>query len=504
MTDPNNDGYDDEQGESDETSESLAKAKKAGSDEFARLLEASFKSPARRLSAGDKIRGEILVIGKEDVFVSTGAIGPTSDGVVRRKELLDSEGQMNHKVGDFIELYVTQIRGSEIHLSPNPTAKNFADDLEDAFDKMLPVEGRVAEVCKGGVRVSVLGKMAFCPISQLDLNRVEDPEVFVGKKLEFLITQFSEGGRNIVVSRRRVLAEERDISAGAFAEERHEGDVVTGKVKKLEPFGAFVEVAPGIEGLLHISELSWSRVADPSEVVTVGQEVKVKILKKESKEGRLRISLSLKQVGPEPWENLPPEVKEGAMVSGKVTRCMKFGAFVEIAPGLEGLVPLSEMSYTKRVMRSDELFKEGEKIVVMIKEIQSDSRRLALSFRDAGSDPWAMVPQKFPVGAIISGKVDRREPYGLFIQLEEGVVGLLPKSKAADQPEFPFEKLKVGDTVTIQVGELRIDERRISLDVPKDPNRDDWKGYVAQPAASGGTFGTLGDQLKKALEKKKA
>ena len=362
------------------------KAKKKSSSEFARLLEDSFKTPQKKLSVGDKIRGEILVIGKEEIFVSTGKVGTQADGVVSRRDLLDKDGAFHHKIGDRIELYVTQLKGTEVFLSPKATAKNVADDLEDAFDMMIPIEGRVAEVCKGGVRVSIRGKLAFCPISQLDLSRVENGEDFVGKKFEFLITQFSEAGRNIVVSRRKVLEDQRGVTEAAFGEERQVGDLVPGKVKRIEPYGAFVEVAPGIEGLLHISELSWSRVADPKEIVTVGQEITVKILSRESTEGRLKISLSLKQAGVEPWQNLPSEIKEGNIVKGRVTRCMKFGAFVEVAPGIEGLVPLSEMSNTKRVVRSDEIFKEGDQISLMIKEVHPDTRKLLLSVKALDSD----------------------------------------------------------------------------------------------------------------------
>jgi small subunit ribosomal protein S1 len=413
--------------------------KKNSSAEFAALLNESFKKPQKKLSVGDKIRGEILMIGKEEVFVSTGTM---NDGTVSRRDLIDKEGNLTHKVGDVLDLFVTQVRGTEISLSTNKTSKNLSDDIEDAFDKMIPVEGRVVEVIKGGVRVSIHGKLAFCPISQLDLGRVETGEEFVGKKLEFLITKFTGGGRDIVVSRKRVLQEQRGLSEVTFSEERKEGTVVSGKVKRVDTFGAFVEVAPGVEGLLHVSEMAWSRVEDPNEIVKVGQDVVVKILKTENKDGKLRISLSLKQVGPTPWENLPPQVKEGAVVEGKVTRCMKFGAFVEIAPGIEGLIPLSEMSYTQRVMRSDEIIKEGEKVVVKIKEVHPETKRVSLSLKDAGEDPWAMAETKFPVGSIHSGKIERREG---------------------------------------------------------DPSKEDWKGYVAP---SSGSFGTLGDQLKNAMSKK--
>jgi small subunit ribosomal protein S1 len=473
------------------------------SSEFAQLLDASFKKKQKKIKPGDKIQGEILVLGKEEVFVSTGPAGTSSDGVVSRRDLLDGDGKLNYKVGDRLDLYITQVRGTEIRLSPKASAKSLAEDLEDAYDMMLPIEGKVSEVCKGGVRVMIGGKSAFCPISQLDLVRVETGEEYIGRKLEFLITQFSEGGRNIVVSRRKLLQDQRQLSEAAFGEETQVDQIVTGKVKRLETFGAFVEIAPGVEGLLHISELSWSRVAHPGEVVQVGQEITVKILKKDSAEGRLKVSLSLKQAGEHPWKALSGEIKEGQVVQGKVTRCMKFGAFVELTPGVEGLVPLSEMSYTKRVMRSDEFIQEGETITVMIKEIHPETKKILLSLKDAGSDPWILAGQKYPVGAIVPGKVERRENYGLFIQLEEGVTGLLPKSKAVEHPEFAFDKLKPGDTVTVQIGELKLGERRISLDVPQDPNRDDWKGYVAQPRSGGGSFGTLGDKLQSALNKKK-
>jgi small subunit ribosomal protein S1 len=185
---------------------------------------------------------------------------------------------------------------------------------------------------------------------------------------------------------------------------------------------------------------------------------------------------------------------------------MSFGAFVELAPGVEGLIPLSEMSYTRRVVRSDELVKEGETVSVMIKEVNSETHRISLSLKDAGADPWALVSQKFSVGAIVTGKVERREGYGIFVKLDDGITGLLPKSKAMDKPEFPFEKLKVGDDVTVQIGEIRAQERRISLDVPGDPHADDWKKFTGQ-GASGASLGTLGgafgDKLRAAMENKK-
>ncbi len=480
--------------------------------EFARMFEESTKKSAKKLSVGDKLDGEILVIGKEDVFVATGT---QNDGTLSRREIQDAEGNLTHKVGDRIKVFVTLVRGTDIQLSTNKTSKNLADDLEDAFDRMLAVEGKVAEICKGGVRVLVKGKLAFCPISQLDTARVETGEEYIGKKLEFRITQYSEGGRNIVVSRRKLLEEQREEGMGNFLTEHRAGEIVQGKVARLEKFGAFIELAPGIDGMAHISELAWSRVADPAEVLTVGSQVQVKILKIETDErGRPRIGLSIKQAGVQPWDTLSQNegVKEGQVVTGKVTKCMKFGAFVEIAPGIEGLVPLGEMSYTKRVMTSDELFKEGDKIEVMIKEINPETQKILLSFKDAGAgDPWTSAVMTFPVGRILSGKIERKEAYGLFVRLDDTIVGLLPKSKAdAGGADFKYEKQRVGDAVTVQVAEVRPEERRISLDLPNDAGTEEWKNYEAKQkaATSFGSFGSLGggamaEQLKKAMEKKK-
>jgi small subunit ribosomal protein S1 len=355
-----------------------------GSSDFARMFEESMAGIGKKLSPGDKIRAEVLSLGKDEVFVSTGTV---DDGVVLKSELVDKDGKLGVNIGDFVDLYVTRVQGGQVMLSPKPTAKNMAEDLEDAFDMMLPVEGRVTEPCNGGFRVSLMGKTAFCPISQMDLRRIDDPSAYIGKKFEFVITQFGERGRNIVVSRRKLLEEQKELSQAAFAEDHKAGDIVRGVVTRLEKYGAFIEIAAGLEGLCHISEVAWSRLSEPNEVLQIGQEVDAKILKIEEGSGRLNISLSIKQAGGEPWANMPAHIKAGGIVEGKVTRCVKFGAFVELAPGIEGLIPLSEMSYTKRVLRAEEMVKEGERVSVMIKEIRLDDRRLSLSLKDVGGDP---------------------------------------------------------------------------------------------------------------------
>lgn len=352
------------------------------SGDFAKMFENSLQGVGRKVEVGEKLRSEILSVGKEEVFVSTGTM---DDGVVLKTDLMDENGKVPElKVGDFLDLYVTRVQGGQVQLSPKPTSKNLADDLEDAFDMMLPIEGRVTEVVNGGFRVSVMGKPAFCPISQIDLRRVDDANSYVGQKFEFMITKFEQKGRNIVVSRRKLLEEQKEASLAAFTDDHKPGDMVKGVVTRLEPFGAFVELAPGIDGLCHISEIAWSRVSNPGDVVRIGDQVSAKILKiEEGLNGRMNVSLSIKQASATPWENLPDGIREGLVVEGRVTRNMKFGSFVEVAPGIEGLVPLSEMSNTKHVTRAEDVVKEGQKINVLIKEVRLDDRRLLLSIKEA-------------------------------------------------------------------------------------------------------------------------
>ncbi|HXS99844.1 MAG TPA: S1 RNA-binding domain-containing protein [Elusimicrobiota bacterium] len=379
-------------------------------DDFSALLDDSLGAAEKTYAAGDRVRAEILALGHEDAIV---ALGPGKEGVVAAKELA------GRAAGESVDLFVTSVRPSEIRLSVNPTDKNIAQDLKEAYESRRPVEGRVAEVCKGGVRVSVRGKSAFCPISQLDLKRVETGAEFVGKTLVFRITEWGEEGRNVVVSRRKLLEEEQAIAVAEFLAKNPDGSIAPGKVSRLEKFGAFIELLPGVEGLAHISELAWSRVESPADLLTVGQSVAVKILKRETVEGRLKIALSLKQATEKP----------------------------AAAPA----VPVV--------------------------------------------DPWA----KYAAGQVLEGKITRKEPYGLFVQLEPGVVGLLHQSKTADRAEFRLESRKVGETIAVEIGEVKLAERRISLQLPRDADADEWRKRQESAEAAPSA---MAETLRAALQKK--
>ena len=388
---------------------------------FGALLSESLKASEKKLRVGDKIRGKILNLGSEEVFVTTGT---RHDGVMSRRELLDVDGNCPYKVGDYTELYVTMVKGAEIKLSKFPTDRNMAEDLKSAYESNLPIQGRIVEVCKGGVRVNIKGKMAFCPISQIDSKHVENAEEYVGKSLEFKITEISEGGKNIVVSRRKLLDAEREVGTASFLSETKDGDTATGRVTRLEQFGAFVELAPGVEGLVHISEIAWSRVGHPSDVLIPGQNVKVVVLKREVVNGKAKISLSIKQA-------TPREVTD----------------------------------IEKPASKKNELF------------------------------------AKFTVGQVLSGKVNRKEPYGLFVEIEPGVSGLLHKSRAQDTKEFQFDKVRVNDQLTVQIVEVKPSERQIALSLPRDDSEDEWKSSYQSNA--GASLGTLGSKMAGLLASKK-
>jgi small subunit ribosomal protein S1 len=468
---------------------------------FAELFESYDSKIGQELSDGDMVKGKIIVIGETRVYVDTGT---KSDGVVDKAELVDENGEFSFKAGDIVKLYVVSSSESEIILSKALSGAGKANMLKDASQSRTPVEGKVTEVIKGGFSVDILGKRAFCPVSQMDVKYIENQEEYVGGSFHFLITRFEEGGRNIVVSRRDLLNEEIEEQRKLFFDKVKEGDTVPGVVTKLMSYGAFIELTPGVEGMAHISELSWSHLEKPEEVVQPGDSVNVKLLKIESSKesNTLKISLSMKQTSLNPWDSLENSFKTGDQVTGKVVRLTSFGAFVEIAPGVDGLVHISEMSHTKRVLRSEDVVQKDEMIQVVIKSIDMDSKRISLSIKDALGDPWTGVSTKYELNSIVQGILEKKEQFGLFINLEPGVTGLMPASNiksAANSSDF--EKLKPGDSVSIMVQAVDEDQRRITLTSPDQKEGDNWKQFANSKKSQ--ALGTMGDLLKQAMEKKK-
>jgi small subunit ribosomal protein S1 len=469
-------------------------------ESFAALLDSYDARLRTNLQVGDKICGKIISIGKDTVFVDTGS---KVDGAVDAAELLDGEGNLPFKTGDEIDLYVVAIDEGEIRLSKAISGMGGFNLLMEAYDRAVPVQGKVKETCKGGFYIDVLERRAFCPISQIDIRQVENPEEYIGQTFEFLIIQLEEKGRNIVVSRRKLLEKELEKLRKDFFEQLTIGARMDGQVTKIMPFGAFVSLSPGVEGLIHISELSWSKTQKPEDVIGVGDHVNVKVLgfEQNAESGRGKISLSLKHLTGDPWLEVDHLFKPGDKISGKVTRLMKFGAFVEISPGIEGLVHLSEMSYFKRVIKPEDVLSPGDIVSVAIKEVDPGARRISLSLKDAEKDPWADIETKYEIGTEVNGILEKKEAFGLFILLEPGVTGLMPKSKLAGAAgSGSLGKLKEGDGIAVIVDAIDAASRKITLSPSDLRDETNWKNFSRTESA---TMGSLGEKLKSALQSHK-
>jgi small subunit ribosomal protein S1 len=360
-------------------------------DDFAAMFAASEKDKpkTKRPKIGDVVRGKVISVGKEAVFID---VGGKAEGQLERSQVSDHDGKLLVKIGDEVEARVVADAGGVItlrtKLGRGPSA---SAELVQAQDLGIPVDGLVTEVVKGGVSVEVAGVRGFCPASQIDNRFVEDLSVFVGQRLTFRVTRYE--GRNLVLSRRALLDEEKEKRAVETRKNLVPGAVIRGKVVGFKPFGAFVDLG-GIEGMLHVSELGFQRVEKPEDVLRLGQELDVAILKVEPGEKGDRVSLSLKALANDPWRDATASLAEGSRVKGTVTRLQPFGAFVEIAPGVEGLVHVSELGAGRRINHPKEVVSIGQGIEATVLSIDHERRRLSLSMaasKDASPEDVAEV-----------------------------------------------------------------------------------------------------------------
>lgn len=344
---------------------------------------------SKKLKVGDVVHAEILTMGSDESFVS---LGGAIDGQLATRELLDSDRKPKFKVGDVIPVVIVRFGEGEIRVRRQDARTSSAEteSLEDAMDMELPVEGKVTEAVKGGFRVSIKAIKAFCPISQIDLKFATDPNEYVGKKFDFLVTQIDESQRNIIVSRRKLLELQRAEHEGELLKKIQPGDIVEGVVSRMEAFGAFINIGSGVEGLVHISEVSWSRLRHASEVLTAGQPVRVKVLKIEDADGRLRISMSLKQGGSEadPWSTIATDFPVGKQIDGTVEKKEVYGLFVNVAPGITGLLPKSKWRDSLESAQYEGK-KKGDAIRVQVDQVDTQERRLSLGIPgEKYDDSW--------------------------------------------------------------------------------------------------------------------
>jgi small subunit ribosomal protein S1 len=469
---------------------------------FAELLDVYDKGIGEHLQVGDKVKGTIISIGKDTVFIDTGT---KVDATVEKKELIGEDGTFSYQEGDTVELYAVVVNEHEIRLSHALSGIGGLEMLQEAYNNNIPIEGKISGTCKGGFHVQILQRRAFCPVSQMDTTYIETPDDYIGQILEFIITLLEDDGRNIVVSRRRLLEAEIAEKRSRFLADLRVGQEMEGTVVRLMPYGAFVELSPGTEGMVHISELSWSRLETPEEAVVLNQKISVKVIGVEEGEtpGRKKISLSVKKLDNDPWESVDVQFKVGEKLEGKVTRIASFGAFVEIAPGIEGLVHISEMSHTRRVLKAEDVVNVGESIQVMIKELDTDRRRISLSIRDTEDDPWAVVNDKFVIGQKIDGTLAKKESFGYFIDIAPGITGLLPKSKIKTADTSEIDKAKIGDTLSLTVIQIDLASRKITLApaVNKEGEEEDWRKFSGK---SDQPMSDLAAKLQQALKTSKS
>lgn len=335
--------------------------------------------------------------------------------------------------------------------------------LEDAFAQKSAITGRVTAVVKGGLSVDV-GVRAFMPASRSGTRDAGEMEKLVDQEITCRIIKLDVAEEDVVVDRRVIAEEQARALEGSRYSELKEGDTVSGQVRSLTSYGAFVDVG-GIDGLLHISDISRGRVNKPEDALSVGQELQVKILKIDT-EGR-RVSLGLKQFQPEPWDSAAERYKTGQRITGTVARLTDFGAFIELEPGIEGLIHVSEMSWVKKVRKPSDILKQGDTVEVVILSVNRDARRISLGLKQALGDPWAEVPRRFPVGSVIEGPVVRLMKFGAFVQLTEGVEGLVHVSEISAEKHInhPQDVLRVGQVVKAQVLGIDTDKCQIKLSI---------------------------------------
>lgn len=444
-------------------------------EDFEQLLE-SFELQ-NQATEGEVLKGTVLKIDGEDVVVD---IGQKSEGVVRLREFVDAEGVAQVHPGDIIDVVIEHEGGERgLRLSHERAARlRLWDELEHAHEQATIMQGRVVERIKGGLACDI-GVKAFLPGSQLDVRPVHNLDAFLGQEVRVRIIKLNKKRGNIVVSRKSVLQEELDARRAQTLETLTEGQVVTGIVKNVTEYGVFVDVG-GIDGLLHVSDLSWGRVAHPSEMVQPNDEITVKVLKFDKTRVPPRVSLGFKQLLPDPWSDARERYPRGAHVQGKVVSITDYGCFVELEQGIEGLIHISEMSWSKRTKHPGKIVSMGQELEAVVLDVNPGERRMSLSLRQAQSNPWETLPERFAPGSIVEGRVRNLTDFGAFVEIEDGIDGLVHISDFSwtKRIQHPSEVVKKGDKVRAKILSIDVENRRLSLGI-RQLEPDAWETFFA-------------------------
>jgi len=448
-------------------------------EDFASALE-TFTTEVEEQQAGEDrvLKGTVLKLTPTHVVID---IGAKSEGMLPLAEVFDHEGKPKVQPGDEIDVMREKGETEEgyINLSHQKAQRLRAwDEVEGAYNEKRPIQGVVIDRIKGGLTVDILGARAFLPGSQVDLRPVRNLDGMKGQTLEVAVIKLNKKRGNIVVSRKQVLEEEQQSRKSKTLEHLEESSVLTGVVKNLTEYGAFVDLG-GIDGLLHITDMSWGRLTHPRDLVNVGDQIQVKVLKFDKE--KQRVSLGFKQLTPDPWLDATHRYPVGAHVSGRVISVTDYGAFVELEQGIEGLVHVSEMTWSKRMKHPSKLVSVGDHVDCVVLNVNPQERRISLGMRQLAPNPWDSLHDKFPVGTTVEGRVRNLTEFGAFIEIEDGIDGLVHVSNLSwtKRVKHPSEVLKKGDRVKAIVLAIEPDKRRLSLGV-KQLQPDIWETFFGQ------------------------
>lgn len=437
------------------------------SSEFAALYNESLKERPER----DKIiEGTVVRIDQETVLVD---IGLKSEGYVPVSEFRDASGELTVQVGDKIRVLMTREDGKKGYILSKKKADYLAawEKIGDSGQEGGIVEGTITARVNGGYSVDI-GVPAFLPASQVDIRPSSDSDSYIGLKARFKVIKVNQKRDNIVLSRRVLLDEERQASRSETLEKLTEGQIVEGIVKNVTEYGAFVDLG-GVDGLLHVSDLSWGRVGKPADVLKPGQQITAKVLKFDSAKGK--ISLGVKQTLPDPWLEVPAKYPLETRIKGRVVSVMEYGAFVELEPGVEGLIHVSEMSWTKRVRRASDILTVGDEVEAIVLGIDMGNRKISLGLKQVSENPWKAIAEKYLVGTKIEGQIKNMTDFGMFIGIEEGIDGLVHVSDISwtKRIKHPGDVYAKGDIVQAVVLKVDVENERLSLGI-KQLEPDPW------------------------------
>lgn len=449
-------------------------------EDFGSILE-KFEQDQTTFHSGETVKGKVIGISDHGVIVD---FGYKSEGIVPREEFTSPDGELTVTNGDEVEVVIKNIHPGDAPpiLSRNDVLRRKSwDIIETAYNDNTAITGYVAGKTKGGLHVDINGVEAFLPGSLADSRPNFNLDTFIGKEIEFKVIKFSRKRNNIVLSRKALTDEVINAQKGETLSKLEQGFVIEGTIKNLTDYGAFVDIG-GIDGLLHVTDMSWGRLLNPSEMFKVGDNVQVKVLKLDKE--KEKVSLGYKQLIPDPWSSVVEIYPVGAKIKGKISSVAEYGAFIELEPGVEGLVHVSEMSWSKRSKSPKQMYKPGEEVEVQVLGVDTEDRRISLGMRQLQPNPWQTAAGKYRIGMTVEGRVRNVTDFGAFIELEDGIDGLVHVSdiSRSKKGKKPSEMVQRGETVRAVITSLDPDNHRMSLSI-KDATPSSWDAFIADHKA---------------------